>query len=155
MSLHSVSRTYKKPVFALSRDLEQGLIVSPYEKGTSIPASVSLHPCKVRQSDLLAVQRQAYLPCHIRPVPVQQGEQTHVCTSSKTAASDDMVMKELRYVGLPTSSLHESPLRILSNRWKLLQQAPQGDQRRSTTGSSGMEGCHQDEHQRLISHALQ
>jgi hypothetical protein len=28
---------------------------------------------------------------------------------SKTTAIDDVVMKELRYVGLPTSSLHESP----------------------------------------------
>jgi hypothetical protein len=32
---------------------------------------------------------------HVRPVPVQQGEQTHVCTFSKTAASDDVVMKRL------------------------------------------------------------
>ena len=46
---------------------------------------------------------------HVRTVPVKQGEQTHVCTSSKTAASDDVVMKELRYVGLLTSSLHRVP----------------------------------------------
>ncbi len=55
MSLHSVSRAYKKPVFALLRDLEQGLIVSPCEKVTSIPAPVSPYALQraLKQSDCL------------------------------------------------------------------------------------------------------
>jgi hypothetical protein len=40
---------------------------------------------------------------------VKQGEQTHVCTLSETNACDDLVMKELRYVGQPTSSLQRVP----------------------------------------------
>jgi hypothetical protein len=53
MSLHLVLRSYKKPVFALSGDLEQGLIVSPYEKGTSILAPVSPYTLQraLKQSD--------------------------------------------------------------------------------------------------------
>ncbi len=47
------------------------------------------------------------LHCHVSTVPVKQREQTHVCTFSETTTIDDVVMKELRYVGLPTSSLHE------------------------------------------------
>jgi hypothetical protein len=46
---------------------------------------------------------------HLMSLHSVQGEQTHVCTSSKTATSDDVVMEELRYVGLPTSSLHRVP----------------------------------------------
>ena len=39
----------------------------------------------------------------------KQGEQTHVCTSSATNACHDVLMKELKYAGLPTSSLHRVP----------------------------------------------
>ena len=68
-------------------------------------------PCHVRRSNLIALPTRYNLPCHVRSVLVQHGEQTHVCTSSGTAASDDVVMKVLRYVGLPTSSLHRVPPR--------------------------------------------
>ena len=80
------------------------LFVEIYGSSTPAPLQSALKrsDCRIDKQIYLAMSELSH---------VKQGEQTHVCTSSETDACDDVMMKELRFVGLPTSSLRIVPPR--------------------------------------------